>query len=61
MQKSVQQQRHGDEWAHTVVCKRSRAPQQNLRGGGRFALAFLLAATADSALIMAGLMLKIAM
>jgi uncharacterized RDD family membrane protein YckC len=58
MQKSVQEQRHGDEWAHTVVCKRSTVPPENLRGGGRFVVVLLFAAMADSALAMAGLLLK---
>src|SRR5882762_1370854 len=34
MQKSPQQQRHGDEWAQTVVCKRSAVAPENLRGLG---------------------------
>jgi uncharacterized RDD family membrane protein YckC len=59
MKDSVQQQRHGDQWAHTIVCKRSAAPPQSLRSGGRFVAAFLLAAMADTALIMFGLLLKV--
>jgi len=59
MKDSVQQQRHGDQWAHTVVCKRSAAPPQSLRSGGRFVATFLLAAMADMALIMFGLLLKV--
>src|SRR5713101_1580153 len=47
MQGSPEQQRNGDEWAHTIVCKRFRVQRQNLRGGGRFVLALLLAAMAD--------------
>ena len=53
------QQRHGDEWAHTIVCKRSRVQPQNLRGGGRLVVALLLASMADSALILIGLLLKL--
>jgi uncharacterized RDD family membrane protein YckC len=59
MQKTPQQQRHGDEWAHTIVRKRSQVPPENLRGGGRFVLALFLAAMVDAALIMTGLLLKV--
>lgn len=59
MQKSPQEQRHGDEWAHTVVCKRPDAPSGSLRGSGLFFAAFLLAAMADAALAMVGLLLKL--
>jgi uncharacterized RDD family membrane protein YckC len=54
MQKNPQQQRHGDEWAHTVVCHRSNVAPQNLRIFGQFALAFFFAAMADSAFIIVG-------
>ena len=54
MQKTPQQQRHGDEWAHTIVCRRSVVAPQNLRGGGRFVLAFCLAVMVDSALVITG-------
>jgi uncharacterized RDD family membrane protein YckC len=59
MQKSPQMQRHGDEWAHTVVCKRSRIQPENQRTGGRFILALLFALMADAALIMVGLLLNL--
>ena len=26
MEKTAQEQRHGDEWAHTIVCSRSDVP-----------------------------------
>jgi uncharacterized RDD family membrane protein YckC len=38
MQKNPKEQRHGDEWAHTIVSKRSLVLPQNLRGGGKFML-----------------------
>ena len=59
MQKTVQQQRHGDEWAHTMVCKRSNAPRESSRSGGRFAMALLFGMMADAALIITGLLLKV--
>jgi uncharacterized RDD family membrane protein YckC len=59
MQGSAQQQRHGDDWAHTVVCKRSRIAPDNLRGGGRFVVALTFAVLADAAFMMMGLLLII--
>lgn len=59
MQKTAQEQRHGDEWAHTVVCKRANASRESLRGPGRFAMAMLFAMMADAALAMTGLLLKL--
>jgi uncharacterized RDD family membrane protein YckC len=61
MQKSPQQQRHGDNWAHTIVCKRSAAPSESLRSGTRFVLALMLGAMADAALVMILLLLKLAL
>lgn len=60
MQKTPQRQRHGDEWAHTVVCKRSNVAPENLRGVGTFVAALLLAGMADIALLMSGLLIQIA-
>jgi uncharacterized RDD family membrane protein YckC len=57
MNKTPQEQRHGDVWAHTIVAKRSDAPAPSLRSGGRFASVFLFAAMADAALLMIGLLL----
>ena len=59
MQKTSLEQRHGDEWAHTVVCKCSNAPPGSLRGGGRFVMAWFFAIMADAALIIVGLLLKL--
>jgi len=59
MRKSPQQQRHGDEWAHTVVCRRSEVSQQNLRGGGQFALALFFATMADVAVVILGSLLTL--
>jgi uncharacterized RDD family membrane protein YckC len=58
MQKTSLEQRHGDEWTHTVVCKHSNAPG-SLRGGDRFVMALFFAIMADAALIIAGLLLKL--
>jgi uncharacterized RDD family membrane protein YckC len=58
MQKTPQEQRHGDEWAHTIVCRRAQVAPQNLRGFGQFGMVFLLAVMADATLIMTGLLIK---
>lgn len=60
MQKSAKEQRYGDEWAHTIVCKRALVAPGKLRGGGRFAVALVLAVAVDSALVMVSLLLLIA-
>lgn len=59
MQKNPQQQRHGDEWAHTIVCRRSDVAPHNLRGAGHFTAVFLLAAMADAALMIIGVLIKL--
>ncbi len=59
MQRTTRNQRYGDDWAETVVCKRSAVPAGNLRGAGRFTLGLLLGAMADSALITVGLVIAI--
>jgi uncharacterized RDD family membrane protein YckC len=59
MQKTPQEQRHGDEWAHTVVCKRSDAPSQSLRGGGRFLAVLFFALAIDGAFLLFGLLVKL--
>jgi uncharacterized RDD family membrane protein YckC len=61
MRESPQNQRFGDKWAHTIVCKRSRVPGESLRGGGRFVLGLFLAAIVDAALLMVGLLLKLSL
>ena len=60
MQKTPQAQRHGDEWAHTIVCKRSAIAPQHQKGAGRFLLALMFGLMADSALLMVGLLLNVA-
>lgn len=57
MERTEQQQRYGDEWAHTIVCKRELVAPGNLRGPDRFALALVLALMADSASTMLCLLL----
>jgi uncharacterized RDD family membrane protein YckC len=59
MQKTPQEQRYGDEWAHTIVCKNADLPAGTSRGAGRFIAGFLLGCMADSALTMTGVVLQI--
>jgi uncharacterized RDD family membrane protein YckC len=59
MQKSAKEQRHGDEWAGTVVSKRSAVAPDQLRSGGRFVLALMLSLMADAAVLMIGLLVVI--
>lgn len=58
-QGSPQKQRYGDEWGHTIVCKRPDAPSGTLRSGGRFALALLFAVLVDASFATIGLLAKI--
>jgi uncharacterized RDD family membrane protein YckC len=59
MQKNPQQQRHGDEWAHTIVCRRSNVAPQNLRGDGQFTLAVFFATLAYAALFILGMLINL--
>jgi uncharacterized RDD family membrane protein YckC len=59
MQRTSQQQRYGDDWAHTIVCKRENAPAGTLRTGGRFLAALFVAILIDIALAMVGLLAKV--
>ncbi|HET9406735.1 MAG TPA: RDD family protein [Candidatus Sulfotelmatobacter sp.] len=59
MKDTHQQQRHGDEWAHTVVCKRVVIAPEKLGSAGTFVVAFVFALAANSALIMTNLLLAI--
>jgi uncharacterized RDD family membrane protein YckC len=57
MKKGPQEQRYGDRWAQTIVCKRAAVAPQYLRGGRRFTAVFLLVALANVALVMLGFLL----
>lgn len=60
MQNSPKEQRHGDEWAKTIVCKRALVAPENLRGPERFVVASVFAVAADAAFVITGLLLIIA-
>jgi uncharacterized RDD family membrane protein YckC len=59
MQNSPMEQRLGDKWADTVVCKRADVPPTSLHGLDRFVVALFFAAIVDSALCMLGLLIRI--
>ena len=59
MKDDIKQQRHGDDWAHTIVCKRSLVLRDKLRGGDRFAIALVFALIADAASAMLGLLFAV--
>jgi uncharacterized RDD family membrane protein YckC len=59
MQKNPQQQRHGDEWAHTIVCRRANVAAQSLRGLGRFSLVLFFATLAAAALAILGMVIQL--
>lgn len=59
MQDTKMQQRHGDTWAKTVVCKRSQVPSEELRSPGRFLLVLALALAVDGAFLTMGLLTRL--
>jgi len=59
MKDDLRQQRHGDDWAHTIVCKRSLIPRDKLRGGDRFAIALVFALIADAAFAILGMLFAV--
>jgi uncharacterized RDD family membrane protein YckC len=59
MEKNPQRQRHGDEWAHTVVCHRANVAPQNPRSIGQFTLVLFFAAMADAVLIILGAVINL--
>lgn len=59
MNDDIRHQRHGDNWADTIVCKRSGIARDKLRGADRFVMALVFALIADAALLMLGLLFAI--
>jgi uncharacterized RDD family membrane protein YckC len=49
------QQRHGDKWFHTAVCKRSEIDPTQLRSGGRFIAALAIALLVNAGFVGLGL------
>ncbi len=59
MQKNFKEQRYGDQWADTLVCRRSDVAPHQLRGNGRFVLGLMLGTMAAAAIGMVGLLVII--
>jgi uncharacterized RDD family membrane protein YckC len=59
MRGTDQQQRYGDEWAGTIVCKRSDVPSKSRRATGRFVIALMLGIMLDIAMLMIGMLVQI--
>ena len=58
MREDPEQKRHGDEWAGTIVCKRTQVPSTAQQPGMRFVLGLLLGIIADIALLMTGWLIQ---
>jgi len=58
MREDPEQQRLGDEWADTIVCKRAQVPSTSERSGTQFVVALLFGIAADIVLLMTGLLIQ---
>lgn len=58
MRDTVEQQRLGDEWAHTIVFNRSDVPAESKQSTMRFVLGLVLGIFADAAVLMMGLLVQ---
>ncbi len=58
MREDPEQQRLGDEWADTIVCKRAQLPSTSQRTGTQFVLGLLLGIAVDMALLMTGWLIQ---
>lgn len=59
MRDDAQRKRYGDQWAHTIVCKRQYLPESARRPSQRFLLALMSGVFADIALMMLGLLMRL--
>jgi uncharacterized RDD family membrane protein YckC len=57
IQRNQQQKRHGDSWAHTIVCKYANVPQESKQGALRFVLGLMVGIMADVAVLMLGFLI----
>lgn len=58
MREDPEQQRLGDEWGHTIVCRRSQVPSGSQKNETQFALGLLLGVAVDMALMMIGWLIQ---
>lgn len=61
MKGSPAEQRHGDNWAKTIVCKRSDLRPEQVRSGARFVTMLMLGMAADAAAFLIALTLIVVM
>jgi uncharacterized RDD family membrane protein YckC len=58
MREDPEQQRLGDEWGDTIVCKQAQVPSTSQRSGTQFALGLSLGIAVDIALLMTGWLIQ---
>jgi uncharacterized RDD family membrane protein YckC len=58
MKDDPSQRRHGDDWAHTIVCRRADVPPQSRQDGPRFLLGLMLGVLVDIAFLMLGALIQ---
>jgi uncharacterized RDD family membrane protein YckC len=58
MREDPEQQRLGDEWADTIVSKRTQVPSASQRSGTQFVVGLLFGIAADMALLMTGWLIQ---
>lgn len=58
MRDDPEHQRYGDQWADTIVCKRSDVPLESRQDGTRFVLALMLGIFTDIAIMIVGLLIQ---
>jgi uncharacterized RDD family membrane protein YckC len=58
MKDDAEHQRYGDQWADTMVCKRSDVPLESRQDGTRFVLALMLGTFVNMAILMVGALIQ---
>lgn len=58
MRGNEQEQRYGDQWAHTIVCHMSDVPLASLQSGTRFLLGLTMGMAADMAFVLTAFLLQ---
>jgi uncharacterized RDD family membrane protein YckC len=58
MKDEAEHQRYGDQWAETIVCKRSDVPLESRQDATRFVLALMLGTFVNMAILMVGALIQ---
>jgi len=58
MKDEAEHQRYGDQWADTMVCKRSDVPLESRQDGTRFVLGLMLGTFVNMAILMVGALIQ---